>query len=75
MKRTSAAVGLAALLVICTACQTIRPTGTPTGRTPVVFVHGWNGNETMWETAVARFEAAGYSSGDISVVYYDSALS
>jgi len=75
MKRTSAAMGLAALLVICTACQTIRPTGTPTGRTPVVFVHGWNGDETMWETAVARFQAAGYSSGDISVVYYDSALS
>lgn len=75
MKRTIAAAAMAVLLVFGTACQTIRPTGSPTGRTPVVFVHGWNGSETMWETAVERFEAAGYSSGDITVVYYDSGLS
>ena len=75
MKRSIAAVGLAASLVLGTACQTIRPSGAPTGRTPVVFVHGWNGSETMWETAVAQFDAAGYSRGDITVVYYDSGLS
>ena len=75
MKRTATAVGLAALVLICAACQTIRPTGVPSGRTPVVFVHGWNGSETMWEPAVAQFEAAGYSKGDITVLYYDSGLS
>jgi len=75
MKRKYTIAGVAALLLLCAACQTIRPTGAPSGRTPVVFVHGWNGNETMWETAVAQFHAAGYTSGDITVVYYDSALS
>jgi triacylglycerol lipase len=75
MKRLITAVSLVALVLTCAACQTIRPTGTPSGRTPVVFVHGWNGSETMWDTAVAQFEAAGYSTGDITLLYYDSSLS
>jgi triacylglycerol lipase len=75
MRRVLIAATLIASVLLGTACETIRPTGTPSGRTPVVFVHGWNGSETMWATAVDRFEAAGYTSGDISVIYYDSALS
>jgi triacylglycerol lipase len=75
MKRRYTIAAVAALLLLCAACETIRPTGTASGRTPVVFVHGWNGSETLWETAVAQFEAAGYTSGDITVVYYDSGLS
>jgi triacylglycerol esterase/lipase EstA (alpha/beta hydrolase family) len=72
MKRISTVAALLVLLVLGAACQTIRPTGTPSGNTPVVFVHGWNGDETLWNTAVEEFHAAGYSTGDITVVYYDS---
>src|SRR4051812_30280345 len=61
-----------ALMAVCAACQTIRPTGTPSGKVPVIFVHGWNEDETIWNTAVTTFEAAGYSSGDITQIYYDS---
>ena len=75
MKRISMLAALVAVLLSAAACQTIRPTGAPSGRTPVVFVHGWNANETTWDTAVAQFEAAGYTSGDITVLYYDSSLS
>jgi triacylglycerol lipase len=75
MKRISTMAALVAVLVLGTACQTIRPTGAPSGRTPVVFVHGWNGSEATWDAAVAQFRAAGYTTGDITVVYYDSALS
>jgi pimeloyl-ACP methyl ester carboxylesterase len=72
MKRISTAAALIVLLVLGTACQTIRPTGTPSGRTPVVFVHGWNADETLWNTAVEQFHDAGYTTGDITVLYYDS---
>ncbi len=65
----------AALAVSAAACETIRPQGAPSGRTPVVFVHGWSADETTWETAVTRFKQAGYTDGDITVVYYDSNLS
>ena len=75
MKRSmSTAAALLAVLLICAACQTIRPTGSSSGRTPVVFVHGWGGDETAWNAAVAQFTAAGYTSGDITVLYYDSTL-
>jgi triacylglycerol lipase len=75
MKRISITAALIAVLVLCAACQTIRPTGTPSGNTPVVFVHGWNGDETLWNTAVEEFRDAGYSTGDITVLYFDSAIS
>lgn len=69
-------VGLAAaLLLAATACETIRPTGPPSTRTPVIFVHGWNADEGMWDTAVSAFMSAGYSSGDITVLYYNSGVS
>jgi triacylglycerol lipase len=75
MKRIPIVAAVLALLVLGAACETIRPTGTPSGRTPVVFVHGWNGSETTWDTAVSQFHAAGYTTGDITVLYYDSAIS
>lgn len=75
MKRIVVTAVLAGALLACVACQTLRPTGAPSGRTPVVFVHGWTADETTWNTAVADFEAAGYTAGDITVLYYDSTQS
>jgi pimeloyl-ACP methyl ester carboxylesterase len=66
---------LVAVLLVGAACQTIRPSGPPSGRTPVVFVHGWSADEAVWDEAVAAFKQAGYTDGDITVLYYDSSLS
>lgn len=74
MKRTRTAAGVVVLVLLGSACQTIRPSGAASGRTPVVFVHGWSADETMWEPAVAAFKAAGYTDGDMTVLYYDSGL-
>jgi triacylglycerol lipase len=73
--RGLAGAGLAVLLVVAAGCATIRPTGPPTTQTPVIFVHGWSASPSMWDTAVATFRNAGYSSGDITVLSYDSGLS
>jgi len=72
MKKVLLGAAFAAMVLVATACETIRPTGPPSAHTPVIFVHGWNANETMWDTAIARFKSAGYTSGDITVLYYDS---
>lgn len=76
MKRALLA-SLLALVVLTglSACETRRPSGAPSGRTPVIFVHGWNSDETKWDDAVARFRSAGYTAGDITVLYYDSSKS
>jgi triacylglycerol lipase len=75
MKRLLLAASVTVLLLGASACETIRPTGAPSTHNPVIFVHGWNANETMWDTAVSTFTAAGYRSGDITVLYYDSSQS
>lgn len=75
VSRSLLALVLVAVVVATSACQIIRPSGPPSERTPVVFVHGWNGSETTWDAAVAQFRSAGYTSGDMTVLYYDSALS
>lgn len=75
MRRIATTTVLIAALLLCSACETIRPSGPASDRTPVVFVHGWTADETLWESAVDQFQAAGYTSGDLTVLYYDSAIS
>ena len=75
MKRFTIVAFAAVLVLAGTGCQIIRPTGAPSGRTPVVFVHGWNGSESTWDEAVDQFLADGYAPGDITVLYYGSSLS
>jgi len=42
-----------------------------TAHTPVVFVHGYTGSASNWTTAIALFEAAGYSSNELYAFQYD----
>lgn len=73
MKRAALATLALVLVVAVTACgTTIRPTGAPSGRTPVVFVHGLFESPSMWDTATAQFKAAGYTTGDIDNFAFDS---
>ncbi len=44
---------------------------TTSGRTPVVFVHGFVGNASNWVAAEAVFAADGYSPGDMFAYQYD----
>ena len=75
MRKLVRAAVVAALLLGTAACQTVRPTGAPSSHDPVIFVHGWSANASMWDTAVASFESAGYTTGDITVLSYDSSQS
>lgn len=60
--------------VIATAALAIGQSGVAqaTARTPVVFVHGFTGNASSWDTVVTAFTTAGYSSDELFAYEYDS---
>lgn len=73
MRRAALAAIALVLVLAVTACgPTVRPTGAPSGKTPVIFVHGFSGSPSMWDTAANAFKAAGYTAGDITEISYDS---
>jgi pimeloyl-ACP methyl ester carboxylesterase len=52
---------------------TIRASGPASGKTPVIFLHGYSEEDTaMWNVAVEKFKAAGYTTGDYTLEVYDS---
>ena len=49
---------------------------TPTSdRDPILFVHGWNSNGSTWDTMVARFLDAGYTSDELVAFSYNTSQS
>lgn len=68
-------IGALVAAVVATAAVLLGPaTGAraATTHTPVVFVHGYTGSPSNWTTAIAVFEAAGYSSDELYAFSYDS---
>jgi triacylglycerol lipase len=78
MSLTSRVAGLGVVLMIAAfvlaapSGATTEPSGTPSGKVPVIFVHGFEESGSMWNTAISYFEAHGYTSGDITNFTYDS---
>jgi triacylglycerol lipase len=62
----------AGTLAGCTGSPTQPPRGTPSGKTPVVFIHGYVLSPAMWNSFVAYLKTQGYTSGDIMNVGYQS---
>jgi triacylglycerol lipase len=42
---------------------------------PILFVHGWNGSASNWNTMVSRFEKDGYPKSHLSTYTYNSGTS
>lgn len=65
--------GLLAAVIACAGVLLGPATGASAAtHTPVVFVHGYTGSPSNWTTAIALFEAAGYSSGELNAFSYNS---
>ncbi len=74
-RKSLVVLGLAVGVLSLTAATcnvTVEPSGTPSGKTPVIFVHGYQESPSMWSAAVTAFEAAGYTAGDITEFGYDT---
>lgn len=41
------------------------------GPDPIVFVHGWNSNGTIWTTMIDRFKTDGYTDAQLHAFSYD----
>ena len=70
-----AALAVALLTAVSlTSCRnpTQPPSGTPSGKTPVVFINGYILTPAMWDSFVAYLKTQGYTSGDIMNVGYVS---
>ena len=53
-RQVAAGVGVALLVSVVVALPagaTTEPSGTPSGKTPVIFVHGFLENGTLWNNA------------------------
>ncbi|MQA26147.1 MAG: alpha/beta fold hydrolase [Micromonosporaceae bacterium] len=44
-------------------------------RDPIVFVHGYNGSASNWNTMVSRFRSDGYAAGELHTWNYNSSQS
>src|SRR5688572_5950489 len=41
------------------------------GRDPILFVHGWRGDQRQWRTMVARFRADGWTDRELFAWNFD----
>jgi triacylglycerol lipase len=69
-----AVAALATALATVTVADT-RPSEAATVHVPVVFVHGYTEDSSMWDTMKASFKAAGYTDGELFAWNYDWAQS
>jgi triacylglycerol lipase len=63
-----------ALLLAVLAVALVLPAGAAgaqTARTPILFVHGWSGSSSTWDTMIGRFKAAGYTDAELFNWTYD----
>jgi triacylglycerol lipase len=81
-RRGFALLGGLALVVATAGCMRPGP-GTPTttttpgggggtGRTPVIFVHGFGSSASQWTGVMSQFRSRGYASTDLSAISYNS---
>lgn len=72
-----AVAGLAAIVTTLAPAQAAKPVQPPTTteRQPIVFVHGWNGSASNWDSMISRFKSDGYTSAELFAWQYDTSQS
>ena len=51
------------------------PAPAPTTRHPILFVHGWSGNGSQWNTMISRFKADGWTDAQLMAFSYNTSQS
>lgn len=69
MRRMLLAVALATAALLATAA------GTAVARDPILFVHGWSENESVWTTMIANFAREGWTSSELNNWRYNTSQS
>jgi triacylglycerol esterase/lipase EstA (alpha/beta hydrolase family) len=71
MKRLTAFVSVIAICIIGAA---LSPAGA-LALDPILFVHGWSGSASNWNTMIGRFEKDGYSKSQLRAYSYNTSQS
>lgn len=71
MRRIAAFVSV---LAICITGATISPAGA-LALDPILFVHGWSGSASNWNTMIGRFEKDGYTKKQLRAYSYNTSQS
>ena len=48
-----------------TAAPTTTTTAAPSGKDPILFVHGWNSSGSIWNTMISRFQSDGWTNAEL----------
>lgn len=72
LKRRFAA--LVSTLVVCLAGTAMAPASS-SAMDPILFVHGWSGSASNWNTMIGRFEKDGYPKSYLSAYSYNTTQS
>jgi triacylglycerol esterase/lipase EstA (alpha/beta hydrolase family) len=65
---------LASTLAICLGGAALAPAGA-LALDPILFVHGWSGSASNWNTMIGRFEKDGYSKKSLRAYTYNTSQS
>jgi triacylglycerol lipase len=71
MKRLTA---LVSVIAICLSGAALSPAGA-LALDPILFVHGWSGSASNWNTMIGRFEKDGYAKSQLSAYTYNTSQS
>jgi triacylglycerol esterase/lipase EstA (alpha/beta hydrolase family) len=71
MKRLTAFVSV---IAICITGAALSPAGA-LALDPILFVHGWSGSASNWNTMIGRFEKDGYAKSQLSAYSYNTSQS
>jgi triacylglycerol lipase len=71
MKRLTAFVSV---IAICITGAALSPAGA-LALDPILFVHGWSGSASNWNTMIGRFEKDGYSKSSLRAYSYNTSQS
>lgn len=63
------------IAAIVAATAALAPAASAAAQDPILFVHGWNSSESVWDDMVANFEADGWSASELRAWSYTTSQS
>lgn len=67
-------LSLVSAIAVCTAGTALSPAGA-LALDPILFVHGWSGSASNWNTMISRFEKDGYTKKQLRAYSYNTSQS
>jgi triacylglycerol esterase/lipase EstA (alpha/beta hydrolase family) len=61
-------------IALCVTATALAPASS-LAKDPILFVHGWSENSSLWNTMIANFEKDGYAKSELSAYTYNTSTS